>query len=106
MDNLHFSSLSIRQEPADFEKTQQWGSLLDLTYAVWRVCDMTIDNEFLKTRIKQNATDILSSYASTQSRHAQMQKIADQVNAQIALLSLAQKVSSAKEINFVILKNE
>lgn len=106
MDNLHFSSLSIRQEPADFEKTQQWGSLLDLTYAVWRVCDMAIDNEFLKTRIKQNAADILSLYASAQSRQMQIQQISDQVNAQIALLSLAQRVSSAKEINFVILKNE
>ncbi len=106
MDNLHFSSLSIRQETADFEKTRQWDSLLDLTYAVWRVCDMAIDSEFLKTRIKQNATDILSAYASTWSVNAQMSKIYDQVNSQIALLSLAQKVSSAKEINFVILKNE
>lgn len=106
MDNLHFSSLSIRQEPADFEKTQQWGSLLDLTYAVWRVCDIAIDNEFLKTRIKQNAADILSLYARTKSRNAQTSEIYDQVNVQIALLSLAQRVSSAKEINFVILKNE
>lgn len=106
MDNLHFSSLSVHQESIDFEKTRQWDSLLDLTYAVWRVCDMAVESEFLRTRIKQNAADILSLYATVQSTNTQITKITDQVNSQIALLSLAQKISNAKEINFVILKNE
>lgn len=103
---MHFSSLSVRQESVDFEKTRQWDSLLDLTYAVWRVCDVTMDNEFLKSRIKQNAADILTAYAAAGSRHELMEKITEQINTQIALLSLAQRITSAKEINFVILKNE
>ena len=108
MDNMRFSHITISQEPADFEKTEQWNSLLDLTYAVWRVCDMTIgnENELLKSRIKEIAADILTGYAGTPRPAEHAEKSIEQVNAQIALLSLAQRISGAKEINFVILKNE
>ncbi|KKQ76085.1 MAG: O-antigen polymerase [Microgenomates group bacterium GW2011_GWF1_38_5] len=32
----------------DFEKTENWDKLLDLTHTVWRVVDLTTDNDFLR----------------------------------------------------------
>ena len=48
----------------DFEKTENWDKLLDLTHTVWRVVDLTTDNDFLRTRIKQSSCDILAQYPS------------------------------------------
>src|SRR3989344_6076112 len=90
----------------DFEKTENWDKLLDLTHTVWRVVDLTTDNDFLRTRIKQSSCDILAQYPSAISEYKGAENLIKNINTHIALLSLAQKVSRSKEINFLILKNE
>ena len=90
----------------DFEKTENWDKLLDLTYTVWRVVDLTTDNDFLRTRIKQSSCDILAQYPVAISEYKGAENLIKNINTHIALLSLAQKVSRSKEINFLILKNE
>jgi len=90
----------------DFEKTENWDKLLDLTHTVWRVVDLTTDNDFLRTRIKQSSCDILAQYPTAISEYKGAENLIKNINTHIALLSLAQKVSRSKEINFLILKNE
>ena len=90
----------------DFEKTENWDKLLDLTHTVWRVVDLTTDNDFLRTRIKQSSCDILAQYPVAISEYKGAENLIKNINTHIALLSLAQKVSRSKEINFLILKNE
>lgn len=91
----------------DFEKTEQWDALLDLTHAVWRVADITVENEMLKDRLKQGATDIITQYPAAVSGRKNAAEVIDQIRSQCALLSLAQKTShGSRQMNFVILKNE
>lgn len=90
----------------DFEKTENWDKLLDLTHTVWRVVDLTTDNDFLRARIKQSSCDILAQYPAAISEYKGMENLVKNINTHIALLSLAQKVSRSKEINFLILKSE
>ena len=61
MDNFVIASLNVggHTELMDFEKTDQWHKLLELTHAAWRVADNAIENEFLKNRVKQAAAEIL-----------------------------------------------
>lgn len=90
----------------DFEKTENWDKLLDLTHTVWRVVDLTVESDFLKARIKQSSCDILTQYPSALADSKEMENLVKNINVHIAALSLAQKVSRSKEINFLILKNE
>lgn len=103
------SSLYLRNAVGrvDFEKTEQWDALLELTHAVWRVADITLDNEMLKDRLKQGAMNILSDYPGAVSGRRNVSDVIDQIRSQCALLSLAQKTThGSRQMNFVILKNE
>jgi len=94
-------------ERGDFEKTEQWDALLDLTHAVWRVADITVENEMLKDRLKQGAMDILTEYPAAVSGRKNSADVIDRIRSQCALLSLAQKTAhGSRQMNFVILKNE
>ena len=90
----------------DFEKTENWDKLLDLTHTVGGGVYLTTDNDFLRTRIKQSSCDILAQYPVAISEYKGAENLIKNINTHIALLSLAQKVSRSKEINFLILKNE
>lgn len=109
MDNAFMSSLYLRNAVGrvDFEKTEQWDALLDLTYAVWRVADITVESDMLKDRLKRGAMDILSDYPSAVAGRMNSAEVMDKIRAQCALLSLAQKTAhGSRQMNFVILKNE
>lgn len=104
MSSFYFRSAAAQ---VDFEKTEQWDALLELTHAVWRVADVTIDNEMLKERLKRGAMDILTAYPAAVSGQQAASDVMDQIRSQCALLSLAQKtVYGSRQMNFVILKNE
>lgn len=90
----------------DFEKTENWNKLLDLTHTVWRVADLTIESDFLKARIKQSSCDILMLYPNAIFERKGVDDLVKNINTHMAVLSLAQKVSRSKEINFLILRNE
>lgn len=109
MDNAFMSSLYLRNTVGrvDFEKTEHWDTLLDLTHAVWRVADITVESDMLKERLKQGAMDILSEYPNAVSGRMHSAEVMDKIRAQCALLSLAQKTAhGSRQMNFVILKNE
>ncbi|MBI3684884.1 DeoR family transcriptional regulator [Candidatus Azambacteria bacterium] len=110
MDNLTLSDIlpELREgsDSSDFEKTAEWRTLLNLTYAVWRVIDATVENEFLKNRIKQSAADILAEYPNALQDNEKRSDLLERVRSISALLSLAQKVSNSREVNFLVLKNE
>lgn len=108
MDNFVIASLNIggHAEAMDFEKTDQWHKLLELTYAAWRVADIVIENEFLKSKVKQTAAEILVEYPNTLGDRKKMEDLLSRIRSQRALLSLAQKTSNSRELNFTILKNE
>lgn len=108
MDNFVIASLNIsgHAEAMDFEKTDQWHKLLELTYAAWRVADIAIENEFLKSKVKQTAAEILVDYPNVIGDRKKMEDLSSRIRSQRALLSLAQKTSSSRELNFTILKNE
>lgn len=108
MDNFVIASLNIggHSETMDFEKTDQWHKLLELTYAAWRVADIAIENEFLKGKVKQTAAEILVDYPNAIGDRKKMEDLLSRIRSQRALLSLAQKTSNSRELNFTILKNE
>ena len=108
MDNFVIASLNIggHAEAMDFEKTDQWHKLLELTYAAWRVADSAIENEFLKNRVKQAAAEILAGYPNALGDREKMEDLLSSIRSQRALISLAQKTSASRELNFTILKNE
>ncbi|MCR4323150.1 MAG: hypothetical protein NUV61_03640 [Candidatus Azambacteria bacterium] len=108
MDNFVIASLSVggHTEAMDFEKTDQWHKLLELTYASWRVADSAIENEFLKNKVKQTATEILVEYPNALGDRKKMEELSSRIRSQRALLSLAQRTSNSRELNFTILKNE
>lgn len=108
MDNFVIASLNVGgyTEAMDFEKTDQWSKLLELTYAAWRVADIAIENEFLKGKVKQTAAEILVEYASALGDRKKTGELFSHIRSQRALLSLAQKTSNSRELNFTILKNE
>ncbi|MBI5913319.1 DeoR family transcriptional regulator [Candidatus Azambacteria bacterium] len=108
MDNFVIASLNVggHTEAMDFEKTDQWHKLLELTYAAWRVADIAIENEFLKSKVKQTAAEILVEYPNALGNRMKMEELSSRIRSQRALLSLAQKTSNSRELNFTILKNE
>ena len=108
MDNFVVTSLNVdgHTEEMDFEKTDQWHKLLELTYAAWRVADSAIGNEFLKNKVKQTAAEILVEYPNALGDRKKMEELFSRIRSQRALLSLAQKTSNSRELNFTILKNE
>lgn len=108
MDNFVITSLNIggHAEMMDFEKTDQWHKLLELTYAAWRVADIAIENEFLRSKVKQTAAEILVDYPNALGDRKKMEDLLSRIRSQRALLSLAQKTSNSRELNFTILKNE
>ncbi len=108
MDNFVIASLNVggHAESMDFEKTDQWHKLLELTYAAWRVADIAIENEFLKSKVKQTAAEILVEYPNALGDRKKMEDLLSRILSQRALLSLAQKTSDSRELNFTILKNE
>ncbi|MEK7519635.1 MAG: hypothetical protein AAB581_00095 [Patescibacteria group bacterium] len=91
----------------DFEKGDQWRRALDLAYASWRVAERAIEDGFLRDKVKNFAADMLAAYpGALAGLPAAQREFREKARAQCALLSLAQKVSDAHEINFLILKNE
>lgn len=110
MDNLTLSDilpeLGDRNATDDFEKSAEWNTLLNLTYAVWRVADATVENEFLKNKIKHSAADMLARYPNALAHEEKINGLLESARGMRALLSLAQKVSNSREVNFMILKNE
>lgn len=108
MDNFVIASLNVGEhtEAMDFEKTDQWSKLLELTYAAWRVADIAIENEFLKSKVKQTAAEILVEYPNALGDRKKTGELFSRIRSQRALLSLAQKTSNSRELNFTILKNE
>lgn len=110
MDNLTLSDilpeLREKNDPSDFEKSPEWSTLLHLTYAVWRVIDATVESEFLKNKIKHTAAEILAEFPNAHEDAKKAGQLVERMRGVRALLSLAQKVSNSREINFLILKNE
>lgn len=108
MDNFVIAALNVggHTEAMDFEKTDQWHKLLELTYAAWRVADIAIENDFLKNKVKQTAAEILVEYPNALGDRKKMEELFSRIRSQRALLSLAQKASDLRELNFTILKNE
>ena len=108
MDNFVIASLNVggHTELMDFEKTDQWHKLLELTHATWRVADNAIENEFLKNRVKQAAAEILVGYPNALGDRKKTEDLLSSIRSQRALISLAQKTSTSRELNFTILKNE
>ena len=110
MDNLTLSDiipeLGAQHDPADFEKSGEWHLLLNLTYAVWRVSDAAVENDFLRQRIKHTAADILARYPSSLEDEAKIGELEGEIRTARALLALAQRLSAAREVNFVVLRNE
>src|SRR3989338_2250313 len=92
-------------ESSDFEGIESWQRLLELTQATWRVADSAIENEMLKNKVKQTAMDILAQYPNFLD-DAAISDFYRNINSQIALLSLAQRLSSSQGINFLVLKSE
>ena len=92
-------------EGSDFEGVESWQRLLELTQATWRVADSAIENEMLKNKVKQTAMDILAQYPNFLD-DAAISDFYRNINSQIALLSLAQRLSSSQGINFLVLKSE
>jgi len=92
----------------DFEENEKWKRALDLTNAVWKVVDISVNSNSLKNKIKDLSQDLLilyTSYISDTSKNNE-EILLNNIDSIIALLSLAQKTSALKEINFLILKNE
>ena len=91
----------------DFEENTKWQKVLDLTHAVWKVVDLSVESNVLKNKIKDLASEILTKYTGYVSNENinedAMIRLIDDL---LALLSLAQKTSNLREINFLILKNE
>lgn len=102
---MNHSYLFVSNNKTDFEGVESWQRLLELTYAAWRVADLTVDNEILKNRIKQIALDILTQYSNILGGNEAVD-FGKNINSQIALLSVAQKLSSSQGINFLVLKSE
>jgi len=92
-------------EGSDFEGVESWQRLLELTQATWRVADSAIENEMLKNKVKQVAMEILAQYPNFLD-DAAISDFYRNINSQIALLSLAQRLSSSQGINFLVLKSE
>lgn len=92
-------------EGSDFEGIESWQRLLELTQATWRVADLAIENEMLKNKVKQTAMDILAQYPNFLN-DAAISDFYRNINSQIALLSLAQRLSNSQGINFLVLKSE
>lgn len=92
-------------EGSDFEGIESWQRLLELTQAAWRVADLAIENDMLKNKVKQTAMDILAQYPNFLN-DAAISDFYRNINSQIALLSLAQRLSNSQGINFLVLKSE
>lgn len=92
-------------EGSDFEGIESCQRLLELTQATWRVADLAIENEMLKNKVKQIAMDILAQYPNFLDDVAASDFYRN-INSQIALLSLAQRLSNSQGINFLVLKSE
>ena len=92
-------------EGSDFEGVESWQRLLELTQATWRVADSAIENEMLKNKVKQAAMEILAQYPNFLD-DAAISDFYRNINSQIALLSLAQRLSNSQGINFLVLKSE
>jgi hypothetical protein len=92
----------------DFEENEKWKKILELTHAVWKVSDMSLEDQVLKNKIKDISNNILVSYTNhiSKEENGEEREIIFFIDSLIALLSLAQKISSLREINFLILKNE
>ncbi len=95
----------------DFEDNKKWGSVLEVTVAVWKVSDASMSDNFLKEELKKTAKNILIFYtyyfSSSNFENKKLEnKLIYYLDKMIALLSLSQRLSKLKEINFVILKNE
>ncbi|MEK7452817.1 MAG: hypothetical protein AAB614_01130 [Patescibacteria group bacterium] len=90
----------------DFEDNIKWQRVLDLTHAVWKVLDTSIESSILKNKIKDLSSDILTKYTAYISEEDNSHIIITYIDSLVALLSLAQKTSNIREINFLILKNE
>jgi|GEM_PF-3289813 len=92
----------------DFEENEKWKKTLELTHAVWKVSNMSLEDQILKNKIKDISNDILikyTSHISDEEEDGEKDLIA-LIDSLLALLSLAQKISDLREINFLILKNE
>ncbi len=90
----------------DFEENSKWQKALDLTHAVWKVVDVSLESNLLKNKIKDLSSDILTKYTAYISENNYDESMTKSIDSLIALLSLAQKTSNIREINFLILKNE
>ncbi len=92
----------------DFEENEKWRKILELTYAVWKVSDVSLEDKILKNKIKDISNNIFISYTNyiSEEECGKEREIVCAIDSLLALLSLAQKISKLKEINFLILKNE
>ncbi|MBI3671402.1 hypothetical protein HY249_01245 [Candidatus Azambacteria bacterium] len=91
----------------DFEENTKWQRALDLTHAVWKVLDLSVESDLLRDKIKDLSSEILTKYTAYLSEdESNGSEIVLSIDSLIALLSLAQKTSHIREINFLILKNE
>jgi len=92
----------------DFEENEKWKKVLELSFAVWKVSDLSLKDQVLKDKIKDISKNILLNYTNyvSEDENGGEREIIFFIDSLIALLSLAQKISSLREINFLILKNE